>query len=368
MTRKYRIVALPGDGVGPELLKEVVKVLAAVQEVTSGLNLELTEVDAGATLFKKTGSAFPPGLYETCERADAIFKGPMGLPGVRHPDGSEIGQDVLLGLRSNFDLYVNLRPAKLYPGVTSPIAGKKAGDIDFVVVRENTEGLYASHGGGIILRDEVATDTLIITRRGTERIVRFAFEYARKRNGAPLDGKRRLTCIDKSNVLKSYAFFRKVYDDVAKSYPDILRDYAYVDAMTQWMVRKPEWYDVVVAENIFGDILSDLAAVIVGGIGLGPSMNAGDEHAMFEPIHGSAPEHTGKNDVNPIASILSAKMMLEWLADRHKDKAAKLAADRIEKAVTSLLAEGKVRTYDLGGSSKTAEMGNAIANKVRQLK
>jgi len=368
MTGKYKIVAMPGDGVGPELMKEVLKVLEAAQEVTPGLSLEFDEVDAGATLYKKTGSPFPPGLYDICEKADAFFKGPMGLPGVRHPDGSEIGQDVLLGLRRRFDLYVNLRPAKLYQGVSCPIVGKKAGDIDLVIARENTEGLYASHGAGIILRDEVATDTLLITRKGTERIVRFAFEYARKRSGAPLDGKRRVTCIDKSNVLKSYAFFRRVFDEVAKGYPEIERDYAYVDAMTQWLVRKPEWYDVVVAENIFGDILSDLAAVLVGGMGLCPSMNAGDEHAMFEPIHGSAPAHTGKNDVNPIASILSGKMMLEWLADRHEDKAARAAAARIEKGVTSTLAEGKVRTYDLGGSSKTSEMGSAIAQRVRQLK
>jgi 3-isopropylmalate dehydrogenase len=368
MGGKYRIVAMPGDGVGPELMKEVVKVLEAVEEVTPRLNLEFNEVDAGATLYKKTGSPFPPGLYETCEKADAFFKGPMGLPGVRHPDGSEIGQDVLLGLRFRFDLYINLRPAKLYPGVSCPIVGKKAGDINFVIVRENTEGLYASHGAGIILRDEVATDTLLITRKGTERIVRFAFEYARKKRGAPLDGKRRVTCIDKSNVLRSYAFFRKVYNEIAIGYPEIERDYAYVDAMTQWLVRKPEWYDVVVAENIFGDILSDLAAVLVGGMGMCPSMNAGDKHAMFEPIHGSAPEHTGKNDVNPIASILSGKMMLEWLADKHNDKAARVAAARIEDAVASTLAERKMRTYDLGGSLKTTEMGSAIAEKVRQLK
>ncbi len=367
MTGRYKIVALPGDGVGPELIQEVLKVFEAAQESTSGLSLEFIEVDAGATLYKKTGSPFPPGLYDLCQKADAFFKGPMGLPGVRHPDGSEIGQDVLLGLRRRFDLYVNLRPARLYQGVSCPIVGKKAGDIDLVIVRENTEGLYASHGAGIILRDEVATDTLLITRKGTERIVRFAFEYAGKRSGAPMDGKKRVTCIDKSNVLRSYAFFRRVYDEVAKGYPEIERDYAYVDAMTQWLVRKPEWYDVVVAENIFGDILSDLTAVLVGGMGMCPSMNAGDEHAMFEPIHGSAPEHTGKNDVNPIASILSGKMMLEWLADRHNDKAASAAANKIEEAVASTLAERKVRTYDLGGSSKTTEMGNEIAEKVRQL-
>ncbi|MEM2094120.1 MAG: isocitrate/isopropylmalate family dehydrogenase [Candidatus Bathyarchaeia archaeon] len=226
--------------------------------------------------------------------------------------------------------------------------------------------MYASHGGGIILRDELATDTLIITRKGTERIVRFAFEYAKNRTGSPLDGKRRVTCVDKSNVLRSYAFFRKVYDDVAKGYPEIEKDYAYVDAMTQWMVRKPERYDVVVVENIFGDILSDLAAVLVGGMGLCPSMNAGERYAMFEPIHGSAPDHAGKNDVNPVASILSGKMMLEWLANKFCDRAAKTAAERIEEAVTSVLAEGKVRTYDLGGLSSTKEMGDAIADKIRR--
>lgn len=367
MSGRYKIIALPGDGIGPELMREAMKVLQATQEVAPGLNLEFTELEVGATLYKKTGSPFVKGLYELCEEADAIYKGPMGLPGVRHPDGSEVGQDVLLGLRFGLDMYVNLRPAKLYDGVPCLIVGKKAMDIDYVIVRENSEGLYASHGNGIILRDELATDTLVITRKGTERIVRFAFDYARKRKGAPSDGKRRVTCVDKSNVLKSYAFFRKVYDEVASRYPDIERDYAYVDAMTQWMVRKPEWYDVVVTENIFGDILSDLAAVTVGGMGLCPSMNAGDEHAMFEPIHGSAPDHTGKNDVNPIAMILSGKMMLEWLADRHNDRAARTGAEKIEEAVSSILAESEVRTYDLGGSSKTSEVGDAIANRIKQL-
>lgn len=373
---KYRIAVLPGDGTGPELIEEGIKVLEAAQEVTPGLNLSFAKYETGSSLYKRTGVVCPPEVFDACRNADAIYKGPIGLPDVRYPDGTELNVDIML--RIGLDLYANIRPAKLRPGVSTILKDKKSGDIDYVVVRENTEGLYASWAGdvaktgraeanGIILRDEMAVDNLIITRKGTERIVRYAFELARKRRGAPIDGKKRVTCVDKSNVLKSYAFFRRIFDEVAADYSDIDRDYAYIDAMTQWMVRRPEWFDVVVAENMFGDIITDLASATVGSIGLGPSANIGVDHAMFEPIHGSAPKYAGKSVVNPIGQILAAVMMLEWLGERYDDKKPGLAAQKIENAVAAVLAEGKTLTSDLKGTSKTCEVGDAISKRIREM-
>ncbi len=370
------IAVLPGDGTGPELIREGIKVLESVQELTPGLNLSFAKYEAGADLYKRTGVACPRDVFNACRDADAIYKGPVGLEDVRYPDGTELNVDILL--RFGLDLYANIRPVKLFPGVSSILKDKKAGSIDYVVVRENTEGLYASwagnvaetanaHANGIILRDELAIDSLVITRKGTERIVRYACELARKRNGAPIDGKKRVTCVDKSNVLKSYAFFRKIFDEVASEYPDINRDYAYIDAMTQWMVRRPESFDVIVVENMFGDIITDLGSATVGSIGLGPSANIGNDNAMFEPIHGSAPKYAGKNVVNPIGQILAGKMMLEWLGEKHDDDKARSAAQKIESAVASVVAEGKTVTNDIGGKSKTSEVGDAIAKKIREM-
>lgn len=374
--KKYTIAVLPGDGTGPELIREGTKVLEFVQEVTPGLNLSFTEYEAGAGLYKRTGVACPLEVFNACRDADAIYKGPVGLQDVRYPDGTELNVDILL--RFGLDLYANIRPVKLLPGVSTVLKDREVGSIDYVVVRENTEGLYASwagniaetadaHAGGIVLRNELAIDPLVITRKGTERIVKYACELARKRNGAPIDRKKRVTCVDKSNVLKSYAFFRKIFDEVAAEYPDINRDYAYIDAVTQWMIRRPEWFDVIVVENMFGDIITDLGSATVGSIGLGPSANIGDNNAMFEPIHGSAPKYAGKNVVNPIGQILAGKMMLEWLGERYDDDKARFAVKKIENAVASVVAEGKTITYDIGGTSKTSEVGDAITKKIMEM-
>lgn len=372
----YTVAVIPGDGTGPELMDEGIKVLESVQEVISGLNLSFTKYEAGSSLYKRTGVACPPDVFDACKEADAIYKGPIGLPDVRYPDGTELNVDILL--RFGLDLYANIRPVKLWHGVSTILKDKKAGDIDYVVVRENTEGLYASWGGdiaktksaraaGIILRDELAVDTLLITRKATERITKYAFELARKRKGAPVDGKKRVTCVDKSNVLRSYAFFRKIYEEAAEQYPDIQRDYAYIDAMTQWMIRSPEWFDVVVVENMFGDIITDLGSATVGSIGLGASANIGEDNAMFEPIHGSAPKYAGKGVANPIGQILSGKMMLEWLGERYKDDKARCGAEKIENAVAAILSDGKAITSDLGGTCKTNEVGDAIVKKIKEM-
>jgi len=362
---KYKIAYIPGDGTGPELMDEGLKILKAIQETTPGINLEFSECDAGAETYLKTGSSMPEEAWLTCKESDSIYKAPVGLPGVTKPDGTEAIVDVILGLRFKLDLYVNLRPAKLYLGVRCPLAGKKTGDIDYFVVRENTEGLYAQHGG--IMRDEVATNIRVITRKGCERIVRYAFDYARKTGCAPSDRKKRVTCVDKSNVLVSDVFFRNVYNDVAKNYGDVEKDYAYVDAFTQWQVLRPENFHVVVIENMFGDIVSDLAAATVGSLGLAPGANIGDRYAVFEPVHGSAPKYKGQRVANPIATILAGKMMIQWLGEKHSDAAALKASQKIEKAVEAVLAEGKVLTHDLGGRSKTNEVGDEIARKIKEI-
>jgi len=371
MPRKHRIVVLPGDGIGPEVIAEALKVLRAAQESTDGLELDLQEFDCGAHYWLKTGKKmeWPPEAFQACKDATAILFGAVGSPDAVKPDGTMVGTDVLFGLRFGLDLYANVRPVKLYPGVGCPIAGKKPGDIDFVIVRENTEDLYAPIRGALERggETEVAVDVRVLTRKGVERVLRYAFELCTRREGAPLDSKSRVTCVDKSNVLRGCVFFRNVYNVVARDYPQIEKDYAYIDAFTQWIIRRPEFYDVVVTTNMFGDIVTDLASVLQGGMGMAPAGNIGDEHAMFEPIHGSAPRIAGKNMANPVAAILSAKMMLEWIAESHLDEATRIAAGKMEKAVEQVLAEGKTKTYDLGGDSSTTDMGDAIAGRVKDV-
>jgi len=365
MPRKYKIVVLPGDGVSREVIPEAVKALKAAQEAVTGLKLDFIEFECGFEYYKKTGEPWPPQAYETCKESDAILYGAMGLPGV---EGLENIVYVHRVLRPNLDLYANVRPVKLRENVNCPLAGKKPEDIDFVIVRENSEDLYTPMRGALTRAEvtEVAIDIKIVTRKGAERVIKYAFEFCRKRGkGAPIDGKLRVTCVDKSTVLKSCALFREVYNEVAEDYPDIERDHALIDAWTQWAIRRPEYYDVVVTTNLFGDIITDMTAPIQGGLGMAPSAEVGDKYGMFRPIHGSAPKYYGKRVANPIAAILSAKMLMDWLADKHGDKPAKEAANKIEKAVDLTLKEGKVLPSDLGGSSRTNEVGDEIAKKIR---
>ncbi len=365
MPRKYKVVVLPGDGVGREVIPEAIKALKAVQEVVTGLELDFMEFECGFEYYNKTGAAWPTQAFETCRESDAILYGAVGLPGV---EGLEDKVYVHRVLRPNLDLYANIRPVKLRENVSSPLAGKRPGDIDFVIVRENSEGLYAPIRGALTRAEvtEVALDVKIVTRKGAERIIKYAFEYCGKRGtGAPIDGKQRVTCVDKSTVLKSCALFRQVYNEVAEDYPGIEKDYALIDAWTQWVIRRPEYYDVVVTTNLFGDIVTDMTATMQGGLGMAPSAEVGDRYGLFRPIHGSAPRHYGKHVANPIAAILSTKMLMEWLADKHGDQSAKTAANIIEKAVDSTLKEGKKLPQDLGGSSKTDEIGDDIVKKIR---
>ena len=359
----YRIAGLPGDGIGPEVLEATLTVLEAVQACCDDLRLNVDRYEAGAENYRRQGVAIPNDVMQACLDADAVLLAAIGLPDVRKPDGTEVQPDMMMGLRKTLGLYAAVRPVKLLPGATSPLNTAQHG-IDMVILRENLEGLFASFGGGCQLNNQLATDTIVITREGTERIADFAFRLAEKRNGRPRDGKRKVTCVDKANVFRSFAFFRQVFCEVAERYPQIEADTAYVDAMSLHMVVTPSDWDVLVMENQFGDILSDLGAALVGGLGMAPSAEIGDDHALFQPSHGTAPQLAGQNVANPLATILSAAMMLDWLADRHQDAIARQAAQRIESAVAAVVASGEVRTADQGGMASTRDVAQAVARAV----
>lgn len=355
----YRIALLPGDGIGPECMDATRIVLDRMVDLDSQLDLTFTSHHAGAQLYRETGETLPAAVLDDCIDADAVLLSAIGLPDVRQPDGTEVQPTMMVGLRRAMGLHSAVRPVKLYPG--APCVLKDTGPgIDFVVIRENLEGLFASFGGGSKVGDEVATDTLVVTRKGTSKVADFAFRLAQRRNGRPTDGKKMVTCVDKANVFRSLAFFREIFFDVAKSHPDIATDAVYVDAMSLYMVQNPWDFDVLVMENQFGDILSDLGAGIVGGLGLGPSAEIGEDHALFQPSHGTAPRLAGKNLANPLATILSAAMMLDWLGDRHSNKACAKAAVALEAAVAKLLLAGEVLTPDLGGTASTTDVANAV--------
>ncbi len=370
----YAVAVFAGDGTGPEVIREGLKVLAALGE-GGPAPWRVTEYPGGGQYYLARGREWEPEAEAAARSADAIVVGAVGWPGATLPNGDLAGRALVLGLREGLDLFANVRPCKLYPGVTHRISGGfrevwEPKNVDLVIVRENTEDMYTPARGRLRRggQTEVAIDTRVITRKGTERIVRFAFDLARARGrGAPADGVRRVTCVDKSNVLEGCRFFRETFDRIgAAEYPEIERDYAYVDAFTQWLVRNPEHYNVAVAPNMMGDIITDLAAVLQGGMGFASGANVGAEHAMFEPVHGSSPKHAGKDQVNPFATFLALEQMLRWLAARHDDRRLGHQADRLEAAVARTLASRSARTYDQGGSATTREAGDRVAEAIRQ--
>lgn len=361
MKETYQIAVVPGDGIGPEVAHASVEVLRAA--FGNDTPLRFSEHAAGAELYRKTGDSFPEATFRACRDADAILHGAAGIPGIVHPDGTEAGLDFTLRLRFELDLFANIRPIKLYPGLRSPLAGVKPGGIDYIILRENSEGLYAARGAGAQLRGEVAVDTLVQTRKGIERIVRKAFELARMTDGAPEDGVRRVTCVDKANVLRSYAFFRAIFDEIAPDYPDVQAEHGLIDAMAMYLVTKPGHYNVIVTENMFGDILSDLAAATIGGMGVAPSAEVGLTQGLFQASHGSAPDIAGKGVANPYGTVLSAASMLEWLGTRHDDARLTKGAQRIRGAVEQAIAEGHL-SRDLGGSSGSAAITAALCARL----
>lgn len=353
--KAYKIAVIPGDGTGPEVIREGVKVLDTVSS-RLGFKFYYTYYDFGGERYLRTAEALPDSAVEELKKFDAIYLGAIGHPDVK-PGILERG--ILLRIRFELDQYINLRPVKLYPGVDCPLKDKKPEDIDFVVIRENTEGLYAGSGGFLKkgTPDEVAIQVSINTRKGVERCIRYAFDYCKKRNK-----KKKLTLCGKTNVL-TFAFdiWERTFYEVANEYPDITTDYAHVDAITMWFVKNPEWFDVIVTDNMFGDIITDLGAMIQGGMGIAAGGNINSQGvSMFEPIGGSAPKYTGKNVINPLAAICAAAMMLEHLGE---EKAGKL----IEKSVIEVtskhlksLAAGKM-------GYTTTEVGDLVAKYVTEL-
>ncbi|MBI3073619.1 MAG: isocitrate/isopropylmalate dehydrogenase family protein [Deltaproteobacteria bacterium] len=381
MTPTYHVVALPGDGTGPEVMDQGLRVLRAVQAArVAEFNVE--SISCGGQYFLAHGdSDWPAGSEARCAAADVILLGAVGWPAadgsgpVKLPDGRMAGWSPVIGNRTRLDLYANVRPVKMFAGVTHRIHGRReriwdADKVDFVVVRENTEGLYAGVGGVLAPggQGKVAVDTRIITREASERVIRFAFELSRRRGrGAPKDGKKRVTCIVKDNVLRGCQFFHEVFREVGAAYPDIEKDVAIVDAFTQWLIGQPEFYDVCVTTNMFGDIVTDLASVLQGGMGMAVGCNVGDTHAMFEPIHGSAPKYTGKDKVNPMAMMLATAEALRWLGRQKQHAELARAGDATEEAVKRVLALGRPLTYDLVGEENAAKMSEVGTAVVREL-
>jgi 3-isopropylmalate dehydrogenase len=350
----FHIAVLPGDGIGPEVMAPALEVLNKVAAATPGLNLRFTEAPAGAGYYRDTGASLPESTVRLCEQADAILLGACGLPHIRYPDNTEIMPQV--ELRFIFDLYAGVRPARLIPGVPSPIVDAHARGIDFILIRESTEGLFASMGKGVVTHDE-ARETLVITRKTSQRLFDFSLRLAERRKKRGKAGL--LTCVDKANAFKAYAYFRSIFDERAKKFPGVKTSHVYVDACAALMVRRPWDFDVMVMENIFGDILSDLAAGLIGGLGIAPSADIGDKHAVFQPCHGTAPDIMGQSKANPTAMILSAAMMLDWLADKHDHQPAADAAQRIERAVDKAY-DGGLKPMEYGGKDGTVAIANAV--------
>ena len=348
----YKIAVIPGDGTGPEVITEGLKVLEAVKDKYN-VEYETVEYDFGGERYLKTGEVLPESAVPELKKMDAIYLGAIGHPGVK-PGILEKG--ILLNLRFALDQYINLRPVKLYPGVWTPLKDKGPEDIDFVVVRENTEGLYTGSGGFLKkgTSQEVAVQESINTRFGVERCVRFAFEYAKSH------GRKKVTLCGKTNVL-TYAFdlWERTFNEVAKEYSGIEADYAHVDATCMWMVKNPEWFDVIVTDNMFGDIITDLGAMIQGGMGIAAGGNLNPEGvSMFEPIGGSAPKYTGKNVINPLAAIAALQMMLEQLGEAE-------AAAAVEKAIISVT-ETKLKSLSAGKMGYTTqEVGDLVVEALK---
>jgi 3-isopropylmalate dehydrogenase len=357
----FHIAVLPGDGIGPEVMAPALAVLEKVAASTPRLKFRFTEAPAGAGHYRDTGKSMPESTVKLCEEADAILLGACGLPHIRYPDNTEIMPQV--ELRFIFDLYAGVRPCRLIPNVPSPIVGAAERGIDLIVIRESTEGLFASMGKGVVTESE-ARETLLITRKTSQRLFEFAFRLARRRKAR--GGRGVLTCVDKANAFKAYAFFRNIFDECGARYPDVATDRLYVDACSAMLVRRPWDFDVMVMENMFGDIISDLTAGLIGGMGMAPSADIGDTHAVFQPCHGTAPDIMGKGLANPTAMILSAALMLDWLAERHDHAGAADAARAIERAVDRAFAAG-LKPCEFGGRDGTAAVANAVLRALEPL-
>ena len=375
----YNIALIPGDGIGAEIIREGRKVIEAAS-YKFGIEIKWNEYPFGAEHYLKTGELLPDSSLKEIEDMDAIYLGAVGDPRVKP---GILEKEILLKARFYFDQYINLRPIRLYKGVPCPLKDKNPEDINFYVVRENTEDFYVGIGGRFkakthqdnleVLRklyktkikvgfnleqeEEIAYQIGLISKSGTQRVMKFAFELAKKKD------MKRVTSVDKANVLTNiYGLWRDVFNEISTQYPDIETEFTFVDAITMWFVRKPEWFKIVVTPNMFGDIITDLGAMIQGGLGIAAGGNINPEGiSMFEPIHGSAPKYKDKSIANPTATILAGAMMLDCLGESKVAKA-------IEDAVEKVLSEGKVRSRDLGGDSSTVEVGDEVVRKLKEVK
>lgn len=356
--KTYNIGVLGGDGIGPEVTAEALKALRTVIK-DGGFDCNFIEYPYSGTYYLQTKELVPDRVIDEWRGLDAVFLGAIGHPDV---EAGLVERSVILGLRFGLDLYINLRPIKLYAEGLCPLKGKQPEDIDFVAVRENTEGLYAQIGG--ILKkdtpDEVATVTGIYTRKGVERAIRYGYELARARAASHPGKPARLTMVDKANAIRPHDIWTRTMAEVGKEYPDVEQDHAYVDACVMWMIKKPEWFDVIVTSNLFGDVLTDLGSALQGGLGVAASGNIHPgKTSMFEPIHGSAPKYAGQNVACPIGAIMAASMMMDYLGE-------KAAAKRIEDNVAYLLSSGKIKSTDARSGISTTQMGDMVVEQIQK--
>jgi 3-isopropylmalate dehydrogenase len=360
----FRIAVIKGDGIGVDVADAALAVVESARSRVGGFRLAYQDLMGGAGYFRETGSDMAPGAEEDAGKADAIFLGAIGLPDVRHADGTEISPH--LRLREVFQLYAGVRPVRAYPNTPRRLGDPRAADIDLVVLRESTEGLFYSaavHGRNTVANDEEVQDILRITRATTEKLHDFAFRLARKRKAR--GGKGSVTCVDKANVFRSMAFFRRIFDERRSAFPDIETGYNYVDAQALDLVRRPWDFDVLVMENMFGDILSDLAGGLVGGMGMAACAEIGDAHGLFQPAHGTAPDIMGQDKANPLAAILSGALMLDYLADKSGHQAPADAARLIDEAVHAGFAANRIRPMEFGGDMGTKAVTAEIVDLVR---
>ena len=362
---QYAEVALiRGDGIGIDVTDAALEAIAAVREVVDGFHLEYREIEAGAGYYREHARDIEPGGEQAAGECAAIFLGAIGLPSVRHQDGTEVSPH--LRLRDRYGLYAGVRPVRAYPNAPQRLADPRAADIDLVILRESTEGLFYSaavHGRGEVIDDREARDTLLITRKTTEKLHRFGFNLAAKRAGR--GGKGLLTCVDKANVFTSMAFFRRIFDEIRPEFPQVDVGYNYVDAQALDLIRRPWEFDVLVTENMFGDILSDLAGGLVGGMGMAACAEIGDQIGLFQPAHGSAPDIMGQDLANPLAAILSGALMLDYLADKTGSNAMREAGELINQAVENGFARNRIRPAEFGGDMGTRAVTAEVVARVR---
>ena len=355
--QELKIAVFEGDGIGPEIMAPTVEVLKQVAAPASTYSLSFETLPAGALWFEKTGECLPPASVDAAKDCDAILLSAMGLPHVRKKDGTEMVPQI--DLRMELDLFAGVRPVFTFENGPQVLSDPRAANLDFVLVRESTEGLFAHKDEGVVVENEYATEQLRITREVSEKLFDFSFRLARSR-AKLLNRPSQLMCVDKANVFRSFWFFREIFEQRAANFPDVKTSAMYVDAVAMKMVQSPWELDVMVTENMFGDILSDLGAGLMGSLGLAPSADIGLDHAVFQPCHGSAPDIAGKGAANPSAMVLSAAMMLEYLGDNKQCEAAASCGERLRNAVMQATGKEKGRGRDIGGSASTDDIASTI--------